>query len=164
MKRHLLLALFALCLPLGAAQGQDKPAAKKGDPDRATLEKQFQAALSGATLVGHFTAHGKKTDTADLKEERYTITGVTKIKDDWWLIKARVKYGTRDITAPIPVQVKWAGDTPIITLTDMAIPLLGKYTARVIIYRGKYAGTWSGGDHGGHLFGRIEKEKKKQSK
>jgi hypothetical protein len=27
----------------------------------------------------------------------------------------------------------------------------------VLIFGDQYAGTWSGGDHGGHLFGRIEK-------
>jgi hypothetical protein len=39
----------------------------------------------------------------------------------------------------------------------LSIPGLGTYTARVLIYRGQYAGTWSGGDHGGELWGRIEK-------
>ena len=33
------------------------------------------------------------------------------------------------------------------------------YTARVLIYGKQYAGTWSGKDHGGHLFGRIERAK-----
>ena len=36
----------------------------------------------------------------------------------------------------------------------------GKFTCRVLVYRDQYAGTWSGGDHGGHLFGRVVKEKK----
>ena len=50
-----------------------------------------------------------------------------------------------------------AGDTPIITLTNLEIPGLGTFTSRVIIYEGRYAGTWQHGDVGGHLFGRIEK-------
>ncbi len=130
---------------------------------RAALEKKFQQTLSGATLVGHFTLTGKE-DANSLKVERYTISSVKKIKDDLWLFTVRVTYGTRDVTVPIPLQVKWAGDTPIIMLTDLKIPLLGTYTARVIIYRNKYAGTWSASDHGGHLFGRIERAKPAEKK
>jgi hypothetical protein len=54
--------------------------------------------------------------------------------------------------------VKWAGDTPVITLTDMTIPGLGTYTARVMVYRDHYAGYWSAGDHGGQMWGRIERD------
>ena len=47
---------------------------------------------------------------------------------------------------------------PIITLTDLSIPGLGTYTARVIIYRDQYAGTWSAAEVKGQLFGRIVRE------
>ena len=63
--------------------------------------------------------------------------------------------GGRDWPVPIPVLIKWAGDTPVITLTDLAIPGMGTYTARVVLYRDQYAGTWSGKDHGGQIFGKI---------
>jgi len=147
------------------ATAEDKSGDDKAAAGRAALEKKFEQTLTGATLVGHFTLTGKE-DAKSRKQERYTISSVKKIKGDLWLFTARVKYGTRDITVPMPLHVKWAGDTPIITLTDMKIPLLGTYTARVIIYRDKYAGTWSAGDHGGHLFGTIERPKadKKKSK
>jgi hypothetical protein len=55
----------------------------------------------------------------------------------------------------MPLKVFWAGDTPVISLTDLSIPGLGTYTARVMVYRDQYAGTWKAKDHGGHLFGRI---------
>ena len=61
------------------------------------------------------------------------------------------------MTVPLPLTVKWAGDTPVITLTDLAIPGLGHLYRAVLIYRGQYAGTWSAGDHGGELWGHIEK-------
>jgi hypothetical protein len=138
-------------------------AAEDKAADRAALEKKFEKTLSGATLVGHFTLTGKE-DAKSRKKERYTISSVKKIKDDLWLFTVRVTYGTVDVTVPIPLQVKWAGDTPIITLTDLKIPLLGTYTARVIIYRDKYAGTWSASDHGGHLFGTIERAKAEEKK
>ena len=124
---------------------------RKTDPDRAALEKQFEKTLTGATLAGHFT----RGDAPGLSEEKYTIEKVSKVGGDTWLFSARVQYGSRDLTVPMPLTVKWAGDTPVITLTDFTIPGLGTYTARVMIYRGQYAGTWQGKNRGGHLYGRI---------
>jgi len=121
---------------------------------RAELERAFQETMSGAELVGYFVSDGVEGDQ-QLHEDTYTIQKVTKMSGDLWRFDARVRYGQVDVTAPIPLQVKWAGDTPVITLTDLAIPGLGTYTARVLVYRGHYAGTWSGGDHGGKMFGRI---------
>jgi hypothetical protein len=123
------------------------------------LEKKFAQTLSGATLVGYHTDSNKPP--GKLTEESYTIRSVSKLKGDYWLFKARIAYGKHDITVPMTLQVKWAGDTPVITLTDLAIPVLGKFSARVVIYDGAYAGTWSGATHGGHLFGKIEKDKPK---
>ncbi len=119
-------------------------------------EQRFQEILSGVTLVGHFTIAGE-ADSGTLREEKYTITKVTKLSDDYWLFFARIQYGGRDVTVPLKLEVKWAEDTPIITLTDLELPNLGTFTARVIIYRGQYAGTWSSDKHGGHLFGIINK-------
>ena len=136
-------------------QTQDSPVS----PKQSALtpnEQQFQETLSGVTLVGHFTITGGE-DSDTLREEKYTIKKVTKLSDDYWLFFARVQYGGRDVTVPLKLEVKWADDTPIITLTDLELPGLGTYTARVIIYRGQYAGTWSGGKYGGHLFGAITK-------
>ncbi len=86
--------------------------------------------------------------------------GATKVPEgDVWLIKARIKYGDKDTTIPMPLEIKWAGDTPIITLTNLTIPGLGTFTSRVLIYDNRYAGTWQHGKAGGNLFGRIEKIK-----
>ena len=119
-------------------------------------EQRFQEMLSGVTLVGHFTITGKE-DADTLREEKYTIAKVTKMSDDYWLFFARIQYGGRDVTVPLQLEVKWADDTPIITLTDLELPNLGTYTARVLIYHDQYAGTWSSDKHGGHLFGIITK-------
>ena len=160
MKRHALgLAMFVLtvCLPAVGAEPETPEIKPAAVPSREELEKDFADQLGGATLVGHYTV-GKNTSG---KEERYEISEVSKAKGDVWLFKSRIVYGQHDITVPMYLEVKWAGDTPVITLTDLEIPGLGTYTARVLIYRGQYAGTWSGGDHGGQLFGRIEKNDKK---
>jgi len=57
------------------------------------------------------------------------------------------------------VHVKWAGDTPVIVLDKVGIPGAASYSARVLIYEKTYAGTWSGGDHGGLLNGVITNRK-----
>ena len=136
-------------------QPQDTPASP---PQNALSpkEQRFKEILSDVTLTGHFTITGEE-ESSTLREEKYTIKKVTKLSDDYWLFFTRVQYGGRDVTAPLKLEVKWAEDTPIITLTDLELPNLGTFTARVIIYRGQYAGTWSSSKHGGHLFGIITK-------
>ena len=119
-------------------------------------EQRFQEMFSGVTLTGHFTITGGE-DSDTLREEKYTITKVTKLSGDYWLFFARIQYGGKDVTVPLKLEVKWAEDTPIITLTDLELPNLGTFTARVVIYRGQYAGMWSSGKHGGHMFGIITK-------
>ena len=71
--------------------------------------------------------------------------------------------GETDLKLPITLPVKWADDTPMVSLTDQPIPGLGTFTARVLFFRGQYAGTWSGADHGGHLFGDIVKQEPDES-
>jgi hypothetical protein len=122
-------------------------------PDREVLEQKFAQTMSGAVLTGSFTDTTK--DIKALKEEKYTLGEVKKLKDDLWLFNVRIQYGEKDATVPLPLAVQWAGDTPVITLTKQPIPGFGTFTSRVLIYDDHYAGFWWGGDHGGHLFGKI---------
>jgi hypothetical protein len=118
-------------------------------------EKKFQQMMSRVTLAGYST----RLDKAGLfGEERYRIDKVSKVAGDTWLFQARLKAGSREIPIPIPLTVLWAGDTPVITLTDLSIPGVGTYTARVLLYGEQYAGTWSGESAGGQLFGKIIRE------
>lgn len=126
--------------------------ARKPATPAADLEKQFEQMMSGAVLVGHSTLDGKDTLSG---EERYSIDHVSKLAGDVWMFQSRMKLEGHEIPLPIPVTIKWAGDTPVIEVTDMSIPGMGSYTARVVLYRGRYAGTWSGKNHGGQLFGAI---------
>ena len=116
----------------------------------------FEKALQGAALVGHFVVTGDKE--TELKQERYELENVRHVKDNQWLFSARIQYGDHDVTLPLTLLVKWAGDTPVITVDNLSVPGLGTFTARVMIYADHYAGFWSGGGHGGHLFGVIERE------
>jgi hypothetical protein len=118
------------------------------------LEKDFQDSMAGVVLEGQSTRDG----TPGLSEDKYGIDKVVKTGDDQWTFFARIDFKGQTATVPLPLQVKWAGDTPVITLTDQALPGMGSYTARVVVYRGQYAGTWSGRNGGGKVFGRIVKK------
>ncbi len=109
--------------------------------------------LTGAVLAGHFSVDGQN---APPKEDRYTIVRATKMQGNLWLLAARIQFGGKEITVPLPVPVNWAGDTPVISVTDLTVPGIGTYTARVVFYRDRYAGTWSGANHGGEMWGTIE--------
>ena len=138
-----------------AAKPAVKPAAKPQKVTREELEKQFAERLSGSTFVGHFSMAGKEANPPQM--ERYTLTKVSKVEGDMWQFDARVQYGQLDVTVPMRLEVKWADDTPVISLTDLTIPGLGTFTSRVLVYGDRYAGTWQHGEAGGHLWGRIEK-------
>ena len=138
----LLMALSLAACRKDAASEQEK------------LEKAFAEKMTGSTLVGRFSSN--KSDK--LNQDRYTIAKVSKLAGDVWIWQARIQYGEHDIDVPVPVKMMWAGDTPVITLTDAGVPGMGKFTVRILFYRDEYAGTWSN-DHGGggQMFGRIEK-------
>jgi len=154
-----IVALFMLIALPCITTAEDAPGKDKrtvASNDREDLYKLFEKKLSGVKLVGQFTILGR--DTGDLPSESYTINSVKKMSEgDYWLFNARIQYGDKDVAVPLPLEVKWAGNTPVITLTDFTIPAMGTFSSRVVIYKNKYAGTWTHGKVGGHLFGVIEK-------
>ena len=171
-----LLALaigLTLCMDLSARQvsqetGDSQTEQNVKISDKAAAEQQklldsFQKNLSNTKFIGQFTVTGM--ESGGLKKEEYTITKVRKLpKDDLWEINARIKYGDHDVTVPMVMAVKWAGKTPVITVDRMLVPGLGTFDARVLLRKDKYAGTWSHGKVGGHLFGNIEKIEDEESK
>ncbi len=174
-RRHFfaLLSSLLLCSAFAirghAADGEqagNSTESPKARPTQEELEAAFKATLTKATLSGRWCSvlpDGKKSEgrlkLGPEKEDKYTIVGVSKLQGDSWLIRARIQYGKVDVVAPIPVQVKWAGDTPVIVVDKIAIPGGGTYSARVMIYEKTYAGTWSGGDHAGLLNGVLNPDK-----
>jgi len=129
----------------------------KPKPSQEELEAKFKATLTKATMTGRWCGI-KDGQLTPEKEDKYTITGVTKLKGESWIISTRIQYGKQDFVAPVPVEVKWAGDTAVITLDNVGLPGGNAYSARVLIYGQTYAGTWSGGNHGGLLNGVITNE------
>lgn len=156
MNRFAVLSLVLACGALASTVHAE-------DLDEATgkRHKQFAETLSGARLTGQFTIDGKDIDP---KEESYTIKKVTWLDiDDLWAFDVHMKYGNVDKAFKLAVPVKWAGDTPIISLTKTTIPGMGSFSARVVIDGDRYAGTWDHhGAGGGHMFGKIEKVKEEE--
>lgn len=139
------LLLIGLALLAGCARNGSQ---------QAEYERKFQESMQNVTLLGYSTRLNKE---GTFGPERYKIESVSKVSGETWMFKTRMRLDGKDIPLPLPITVKWAGDTPMISLTDMDIPGMGTYTARVMLYRDQYAGTWSGKRGGGQMFGKIVK-------
>lgn len=151
----LLIVVSSLAVPVLAAEPAktNPPQTQPATPSQ--LEKQLEETLTNAELVGFFTMGDDKPP----KQEKYTIVSAKKMWGDRWLLTARFVYGGKELTIPLPLRIPFADDTAVISVTDLTIPGGGTYTARVLIYKDQYAGTWSGGRVSGQLWGKIRKVK-----
>ena len=128
-------------------------------------ERRFAETMQNVDMVGHFTIENVpgldevEGVRRDRNPERYEIASVSKLKGegDRWRFDVRVVYMTVDVTLPVVVPIVWAGDTPMVSITDFEIPGLGdQFGARVMFYDERYAGTWNHGPYGGLMYGVIE--------
>ncbi len=123
-------------------------------PELNEQEAAFVDLLTNADLVGTFTFDGREGNG---HAERYLIQSVSKREGNQWTVEATIQYGDFNVPIPVPVEVDWAGDTPVLSVTDLSLPLLGEgFTSRVMFYGDRYAGTWQHGEVGGHMYGRVE--------
>ncbi len=143
-----LIAVTIVATSLWAIDGD-----KKGN--RESLEQAFAAKLTGATMTGSFSIDGQKADLN--KPDRYQLVSAKKVQGDDWVITSKMKVGDNEVDIPVALKVYWADDTPVMSLTDLTIPGLGTFTARVMFHGDRYAGTWQHGEVGGHMWGVIEK-------
>lgn len=147
---------FVACLLGGPLSAQDaKPNDSKPDPGQ--LEKEFTELLTNSVLVGRFTTDGQEGTP---KEDRYSIGKVGKVQgqDDSWVFTG-IKYGKKDISFPIVIKVVFADGTPMMSMDEMKIEGLGTFSFRILFHGNRYAGSWQHDDHGGHMWGRVEKQK-----
>lgn len=162
-----LLGLSVVLAQQDEGTSDSKPTATQPVSPQKNIQAEREAILkkrlTNAVLRGAF----QMTDEQGLKGrapmtkpsvERYEIASITKLGGDMWSVMARIQYADRDVLVPVPVHVHWAAGTPIITLDEMTIPMIGTYSARVIIDDGFYAGTWRGPTYGGVLSGQILKK------
>jgi hypothetical protein len=145
---------------MSAAVAQDT-GSKRRDA-RAAMEKKFEESLTNATMEGYFTIDGAKTDKPPSKDV-YRIESCKKAGGDVWTVTAFI--GHYNVKIPVPVEVRWAGDTPMIMLTDVALPgMKGTFCTRLLIDGDRYAGTWSHDKVGGHMWGKLGKAKDEPKK
>ncbi len=144
---------------------EKQPATKESAASKLNeKEKAFAKLLTGAVLEGtwrmtYFDKPGEEMKLGDPKTDRYEIVSAVKSGDENWVITARIVYADRDVNLPVPVRVVWADDTPMITLTELTMPILGTYSARVIFHHGFYSGVWYGAGYGGVMSGQVSKSK-----
>ena len=134
----------------------DKKEAEAENP----LHTKLKKLLTGAELNGLFTVDGQ--DMSKAKKEAYSIQSVEYVKGDQWIINARINYGKTNAIFPVPIDIMWAGKTPVMVLDNVTIIGLGTFSARVVFSGNRYAGTWQHDDKGGHLFGSVEFAKDKK--
>lgn len=152
-----LLSVALITCWLSPSAPAEQPDAKAQPPaEDQEREQQIIDYLSGAKFVGRYTSD--RDPSAAAKPEAYTISKVEKLPEpDRYRLTSRIEYGDTNAEVPIDLQILWSGRTPVITLDNVWIPAMGTFSARVLIHEGRYAGTWSHDEHGGHLFGRIER-------
>ncbi len=172
MRRLTLILVFMICSNLVGEEPATEPVEKKEAPatvqdaesladEMTKLQSEFGSLMKKSVLVGTFTIDGDNRGKE--MPERYEISKIVKqANGDYWNFFARIKYGDHDVTLPIPVEVKWAATTPVITVDNLTIPGMGTFDARVLISDNKYAGTWRHGKVGGLMYGKIEKQENKQ--
>ena len=145
-----LLGVFGIGWLLGAT-GVGQEASPESLDAR---ERAFAEQMENVVLTGHFTIEGQ--ERRDGLPERYEIASATKLEGDRWRFDVHLTYGSVDATLPVIVPIVWAGDTPMVSITDFAIPGLGdEFGARVVFYDSRYAGTWDHGEYGGMMYGTI---------
>jgi hypothetical protein len=116
-------------------------------------EKAFFDSMNNVKMTGYFTVG----DSKELHDDAYVIEKITKVADGQWNFSARIQYGGRDVKVTLKIPVAFAGDTPVINFIRQTVQGMGTYDARVLFFKGGYAGTWGAGDHGGTMFGKIVK-------
>lgn len=149
-------------------QGQQADATVAEDAEKKELRSKLAKALTGSKWTGQFTIAGRD---APPTPETYEIVSASHEGDDNWLLLAKMSGGgegpdeakeedgskKESMAIPIPLQILWAGRTPVITVDRLTIPGMGTFDARVLMRQGSYAGTWKHGAKGGHLFGTYTK-------
>ena len=121
------------------------------------LNKSLKNFLTEITFRGHFTTDKKGSEEELPKQDEYTITSAILVGGHYWLLTSRIRYQDIDVTLPVPVTIHWSATTPVITLEDVTLPGMGTFSARILLHKNRYAGTWQHDDVGGHLFGTLSK-------
>jgi hypothetical protein len=161
--RPLLITIGLMCLSAFAQDQATKDSSKTASAAQKPLpsdpEERFKALFTRATLSGRWARIKDGVLGEERTGDKYTIISVAKREGDNWTVNAKMKYGEKELIMPVPVKMKFAGDTAILMVEDLGIPGGGTYTARLLIFERTYSGTWKDQRGGGMLYGTITGEK-----
>lgn len=150
--------LLAFVAPVTFAEDAKPSAAGvESSAPSAEQEAKLTTSLTNATLKGRW-APIKDGQLGPEKEDAYQIVSAKKIEGDKWVLNARLTYGGQAMDVPVPAVAKWVGDTVVLLFDNINFGGPRNYSARLMISGNTYAGSWSGGDHGGMLYGVIVHE------
>lgn len=157
--------IAALCLST-FAQPQTQSEPKSTQRSTATIQKslpsgpeeRFKVLFTKATLSGRWARIKDGVLGEERSGDKYAILSVVKRDGDNWTVNAKMKYGEKELILPVPVKMKFAGDTAVLMVEDFGIPGGGTYTARLLIFERTYSGTWKDQRGGGMLYGTINNE------
>jgi hypothetical protein len=158
---YLIAALCVSAIDIGSAQTateSSKDAAKTTaaqKPLPSDPEERFKALFTKATLSGRWARIKDGVLGEERDGDKYTILSVVKRDGDNWTVNAKMKYGEKELILPVPVRMKFSGDTAVLIVEDFGIPGGGTYTARLLIFERTYSGTWKDQRGGGMLYGTI---------
>jgi hypothetical protein len=136
----------------GAGQ---KSASASNKPLPSDPEERFKAIFTNATLSGRWARIKDGVLGEERTGDKYTIVSVVKRDGDNWTVNAKMKYGEKELILPVPVRMKFNGDTAVLIVEDLGMPGGGTYTARLLIFERTYSGTWKDQRGGGMLYGTI---------
>ena len=152
-----LLAALGLLVGIGWLAGRSGLGSVIDPATLPAAERAFAERMRNVTLVGTFTSDGRDSRTPS--PDRYEIASVEKVGANTWRFNARMDCcgAAGQSGLPIVVPMHFAGDTPVIMMTDTRLPGIGTFTVRLFFYGDRYAGTWQHGAVGGQMSGRIER-------
>lgn len=147
----LLIATLLLLAPLARAAAEE--------PERKTMEERFSAMLENAALNGTWAPIDKRL-LGDDHDDKYRIVRARRKDGDRWVILSRMKVQGQEVDFPIPVTMKFAGDTSVMILEDVPLGQGKTWSARILFHEDVYAGSWwdGGGTKRGIVSGTITRD------
>ena len=118
------------------------PTAQAANED---AENAFSAMLKNATLNGTWAPIDKSL-LGDDQKDGYEIVSATKKEGDVWVLVSKMKFQGQEMQIPIPVRVKFAGDTAVMILNNLPLGDGTTWSARILFHDDVYAGSWWGPD------------------
>jgi len=123
------------------------------------VETNFVAMLKNATLKGTWAPVQQAQLGTSRKDDGYRIARVEKKDGDKWMLIYLVTYQGKEIEYPMPVTVKFAGDTAVLILDNVRAGRdKANWSARVMFQENVYTGRWwetGNKEHGGTIEGVV---------